>query len=165
MCGWFYLDTMHADRANLIMRYLSIQWSELETENTVATVRISRSFLWYAMNELMHKMQEQIDAYDARTKWCIWCKNDFFFFFWYMDGHSSHLPWLNHGWKIECLQYLDLASCVLYLKLRHISDLTLSILSRQKLFSLTPNTLLSLLSLYPRDFQPRSSPQSLGMCS
>ena len=22
----------------------------------------------------------------------------------YMDGHSSHSPWLNHGCKIECLQ-------------------------------------------------------------
>ena len=20
----------------------------------------------------------------------------------YMDGHSSHSPWLNHGYKIEC---------------------------------------------------------------
>ena len=45
MCGWLYLDTMHADRANLIMRYLSIRWSDLETEHTAATVRISRSFL------------------------------------------------------------------------------------------------------------------------
>ena len=65
MCGRFYLDTMHADRANLIMRYLSIRWFDLKTENTVATIRISRSFLWYEMNELMHVMQDQIDACDA----------------------------------------------------------------------------------------------------
>ena len=25
--------------------------------------------------------------------------------FGYMNGHSSHLPWLNCGCKIECLQY------------------------------------------------------------
>ena len=25
--------------------------------------------------------------------------------FGYMNGHSSHLPWLNYGCKIECLQY------------------------------------------------------------
>ena len=31
------------------------------------------------MNKLMHVMQEQNDACDER----------FFFFFWYMDGHSS----------------------------------------------------------------------------
>ena len=62
MCGQFYLDTMHVDCANLVIQYLSIWWSDLETEHTVATVRISRSFLWYAMNELMHIMQEQIDA-------------------------------------------------------------------------------------------------------
>jgi len=24
--------------------------------------------------------------------------------FGYMNGYSSHLPWLNHGCKIECLQ-------------------------------------------------------------
>ena len=45
MCGQPYQDTIHADRANLIMRYLSIRWSDLETEYTIATVRISRSFL------------------------------------------------------------------------------------------------------------------------
>ena len=65
MCGRFYLDIMHVDRANLIMRYLSIRWSDLETRNTVVTARISRSFLWYAMNELMHVMQRQIDPCDA----------------------------------------------------------------------------------------------------
>ena len=68
----------------------------------LATVKISRSFLWYAMNELIHKIQEQIDACDARTKWYMWCENDFFFLG-YRDGHSSHLPWLNHECKIECL--------------------------------------------------------------
>ena len=25
--------------------------------------------------------------------------------FGYMNGHSSHLPWLDYGCKIECLQY------------------------------------------------------------
>ena len=62
MFGRPYLDTMHVDYANLIIWYLSIWWSDLETEHTVATVRISRSFLWYAMNELMHIMQKQNDA-------------------------------------------------------------------------------------------------------
>ena len=65
MCGRPYLDTMHMDRANLIMQYLSIQWSNLKTRNIVATIRISRSFLWYAMNKMMHVMQEQIDACNA----------------------------------------------------------------------------------------------------
>ena len=65
MCGRPYLDTMHADHANLIMWYLSIRWSNVETEHTIVTVRISRSFLWYAMNELIHVMQRQIDACNA----------------------------------------------------------------------------------------------------
>ena len=88
MRGQLYLDTMHADRTNLIMRYLSIRRSDLETRHTVATVRISRSFSWYAMNELMHVIQS--------------------WFLGYMDGHSSHLPWLNHGCKIECLHQLKI---------------------------------------------------------
>ena len=67
MCGQPYLDAMHVDRTNLIMRYLSIQWFDLETRNTVATIGISRLFLWYAMNELTHVMQRQVDAYNART--------------------------------------------------------------------------------------------------
>ena len=65
MCGWLYLDTMHVNCANSIMRYLLIWWSDLETGNTIVTVRTSRSFLWYVMNELMHVMQEQIDACNA----------------------------------------------------------------------------------------------------
>ena len=60
MCGRPYLDTMHADHANLIMWYLSIRWSNLETEHTIVTARISRSFLWYATNELMHVMQNKL---------------------------------------------------------------------------------------------------------
>ena len=44
MRGRFYLDIIHADHANLIMRYLSIQWSNLETKHTIVTIRISRSF-------------------------------------------------------------------------------------------------------------------------
>ena len=84
MCGWLHLDTMHADHAILIMRYVSIWWSNLETRHTVATVIISRSFLWYAMNKLMHVMQS--------------------WFLGYMNGHSSHSPQINHRWKIKCLQ-------------------------------------------------------------
>ena len=82
MCGWIYLDTMHVDRANLIMCYLSIRWFDLETRHSV-----SRSLLGYAMNELMHVMQS--------------------WFLGYIDCHSNHFPWLNHGCKIECLQCLD----------------------------------------------------------
>ena len=67
MCGRPYLDIMHADYANLIMRYLSIRWFNLETRNTVVTIRILRSFLRYVMNELMHVMQEKIDVCNART--------------------------------------------------------------------------------------------------
>ena len=61
------------------------------TGHTVITVRISRSFLWYAMNELMHVMQEQIDAMQS---WSLG----------HMEGYPSHFPWLNHGCKIECPQ-------------------------------------------------------------
>ena len=39
MLGRPYLDTMHADRANLMMRYLLIRWTNLEIGNTVAIVR------------------------------------------------------------------------------------------------------------------------------
>jgi len=49
MCGQFHPNKMNADRANLIMWYLSIQWSDLEIGHTIATVRTSRSFSWYAM--------------------------------------------------------------------------------------------------------------------
>ena len=48
---------MYVDNANLIMQYLSIQRSDLEIGHTVTTVKISRSFLLYAMNELMYVMQ------------------------------------------------------------------------------------------------------------
>ena len=41
-------------------------------------------------------------------------------------------------------------------RLSTISDLIFLILSWQKLFSFTPNTFLSLQSLYPYDFWPRS---------
>ena len=67
MCGRPYLDTMHIDCANLIMRYLSIRWFDLKTRSIVATVRISRSFLRYVMNDVMHVMQRQDDACNART--------------------------------------------------------------------------------------------------
>jgi len=39
-------NKMHVDRANLIMRYLSIRWSDLKIGHTVRTLRISRSILW-----------------------------------------------------------------------------------------------------------------------
>ena len=35
MCGRFYLDTIHVDRANLIMRYLLIRWFDLKTGHTI----------------------------------------------------------------------------------------------------------------------------------
>ena len=57
MRGWFHSNKIHVDRVNLIMRYLSIRRSNLELGHTVMTVRISRSFLCYAMNEFMHVMQ------------------------------------------------------------------------------------------------------------
>ena len=57
MHGRLYLDTMHADHVNLIMRYLSIRWFDLEIEHTITTVRSSRLFLQYAMNELTYVMQ------------------------------------------------------------------------------------------------------------
>ena len=60
MRGWLYLDIMHVDHANLIMRYLSIWRFDLETGHTIANVRTLRSFLWYEMNELMHVMQSWI---------------------------------------------------------------------------------------------------------
>ena len=82
---------MQVDHANLIMQYLSIQWFDLETGHTVATVRISKSFLWYAMNDLMHVMQRQIDACNAIMIFKV------------HGGHSSHSLWLNYGCKIECL--------------------------------------------------------------
>ena len=99
MCGRPYLDTMHADHAHLIIWYFSIQWSDLETRNTVATVWISRSFLWYAMNDMMHVIQRKSDACNARTNWCMWCNYDFWGTW---IGYSSHSPWLNHGYKIKC---------------------------------------------------------------
>ena len=102
MCDRFYLDIMHVDCVNLIMGYISIQWSDLKTRNTVATVRISRSFLWYAMNELMHVMQRQVDVGNARTNWCMQCNHDFWGTW---IGHSSDSPWIkNDGGKIGCLQ-------------------------------------------------------------
>ena len=62
-----------ADRENLISWYLSIWRSDLEIRHTVTTIRISRSFLWYTMNELMHIMKKPNDACNARTNWCMWC--------------------------------------------------------------------------------------------
>ena len=123
MCGWPYLDTMHVDIANLIMWYLLIWWPDLKTGNAVATVRISRSFLWYVMNEVMHVKQRQVDAYNERTNWCMWHN------LWYMDGHSSHSPWLNNGCKIECLQsqiFFRIKKSYIYIIILFFSKLGLS---------------------------------------
>ena len=48
---------MHANHENLIMWYLSIRQSDFGIRYTVSIVKISRSFLWYAINELMHVIQ------------------------------------------------------------------------------------------------------------
>ena len=87
---------MHAGRENLISWYLSIQQSNLRTRYTVTIVRISRSFLWNTMNDLMHEMQLWFLGY---LEWSFQPplkkkKND----------HFNHLPKLNYGCKIECLQ-------------------------------------------------------------
>ena len=84
MRGRFHPNKMHVDYENLVMWFLSIQLFDLGTRHTIMTVRISKSFLWYTMNELMHVMQ-------------LW-------FFGYMNGHSSYLPKLNRGYEIECLE-------------------------------------------------------------
>ena len=38
MHGWFYLNEMHANHANLTMRYLAIRWSDLKIGHTVVTI-------------------------------------------------------------------------------------------------------------------------------
>ena len=81
---WLHPHTMHANHEHLILWYLSIWRSDLGIEHTLAIVRISRSFLWYAMNDLMHVMH----------LWFLGIRN----------GHFIHLPKLNYGCKIECLQ-------------------------------------------------------------
>ena len=86
---------MHVDRENLIFWYLLIQRSDLGIGHTLATIRISRLFLWYAMDDLMHVMQ-------------LW-----FLGIW--NGHFSHLPRLNYGCKIECLQQGDPLSPYLFI--------------------------------------------------
>ena len=65
MCGRLYLDTMHVDRASWSCDIFQSDGPIWKPKNTVVTIRISRSFLWYAMKELMHVMQEQIDACKA----------------------------------------------------------------------------------------------------
>ena len=99
---WSTLCRHNANRVNLIMRYLSIQWSDLEIKHTVAIVRFSRSFLWYAMNKLIHVMSEQIDACNAIMifrvhEWSFqsfsliksWVQNQVF--------TPGNIPWLKVG--------------------------------------------------------------------
>ena len=86
---------MHVDRENLIFWYLLIWRSDLGIGHTLVIVRISRLFLWYAMDDLMHVMQ-------------LW-----FLGIW--NGHFSHLPRLNYGCKIECLQQGDPLSPYLFI--------------------------------------------------
>ena len=85
MCGRLYLDTMHADHANLIMRYFSIRWFDLKTRNTVATIRISRSFLCNEMNEFMQVRQRQVDVCNART----------------IDASNAIMIFGVHGWSFK----------------------------------------------------------------
>ena len=94
MCGQLFLDTMHMDHANLIMQYLSIWWSDLKIGNTVATIRISRSFSWYVINDMMHVMQRQNDVCNARTEWCKW----WFFFVhgWLFESFSLIKSWVQN---------------------------------------------------------------------
>ena len=86
---------MHVDRENLIFWYLLIRRFDLGIGHTLATVRFSRLFLWYAMDDLMHVMQLRFLG--------IW------------NGHFSHLPRLNYGCKIECLQQGDPLSPYLFI--------------------------------------------------
>ena len=75
---------MHVECERLFLWYLSIWQFNLRIRHTVTTIRISRSFLWYEMNELMHVM------------W-LW-----FLGIW--NGRFSRLLNLIYGCKIECLQ-------------------------------------------------------------
>ena len=77
MRRWFYPNKVHADRANLTKWYLSIRWSNLEIGHIITTIRTSKSFLW----------NEWINARNATLN------------VGYMNGRSSHLPWLNYGVK------------------------------------------------------------------
>ena len=77
MRRWFYPNKVHADRANLTKWYLSIWRSNLEIEHIVMTIRTSISFLW---NEWINTCNATLNVR-------------------YMNGHSSHIPWLNYGVK------------------------------------------------------------------
>ena len=48
---------MQANRENLISWYLSIWGFDLGTGNIITIAKISKSFLCYVMNNLMHEMQ------------------------------------------------------------------------------------------------------------
>ena len=84
---------MHADYENLILWYLLIWRFDLGIEHIVMIVRISRLFLWYVMNNLMHVMQ-------------LW-----FLGIW--KSHFSHLPKLNYACKIECLHINSITTIII----------------------------------------------------
>ena len=119
---------MHANRENLILWYLSIWQSDLGIKRIVATIRISRSFLWNVMKDFMHEMQ-------------LW-----FLGIW--KGHFSHLPKLNYGCKIKCLHSI-IALAWFFFEL--IFDYFWS-----KNLSLYQNTILAILITYRNsiDFGP-----------
>ena len=83
---------MHADCENLSLWYLSIGQSNLGIEHTVTAIRISKSFLWYAMNDLMHVMQ----------LWFLGIWNGHFL------SYSKTKLWVQNWVSIECLSLIEL---------------------------------------------------------
>ena len=102
---------MHADHENLILWYLSIWQSDLRTGHIFEIVRISRSFLWYEMNDLMHEIQLWFFFFFLVEKVQLW-------FFGYLEWSFCHVPILNNGSKIECLQsyYISRDTLVIFIE-------------------------------------------------
>ena len=76
----FHPNEMYADHENLILWYLLIQWSDLRIGHTLVIIRISRSFLWYVMNDLIHEMQLRFLGYlkwsfQSSSKIKLWMQN------------------------------------------------------------------------------------------